>query len=580
MKREIFLQLTNNCPNKCSYCFVEKGNKSFNKIDEFISFIEKSDEELIIHFTGGEPMLEFNSIKEIISRTKNNPKVTYSTTLSGFGLDNKKIDFIAKNIQNIEISLDGTKQNHNLNRGLVNDNHKAIVDFIKSGITDNYKIVMVAHTNTASSLFENFKFVFGMVKDLDKIFIIKSFNHVWTENENNDLDKSFIKITDWLIEEKYNINKILEWLNFLFIKRHRSESTAIYVECEGDVFINIDKTKRLGELNSLNINEVYEIKENQEKTEYDYSKETGNGIINHILDLVINTNRIYIGGACNNNCIHCLDRKFGQERKFEENLISLVEKQLPDSNSFLITGGEPLMHKSIFNVLSLLKNSNKLITVETNSRLLSYDKISEKLVRFNPLVKIPLIGPTDEIHDLITKVPGSFEQTKKGIENFRSKNGRVIGYIPVLKQNYDTIIDILALFKSLKVNIVQISYPILNCDYLRTNGKNIALPYDEIKKLVPKWITFAEKENLTIVFNNIPNCVFEGADIMDQSEDDHKIKKEFCNECVYDKKCAGIYKEYFDLFDDKLNPVKEKTSKTNFLKKTDILNKILGSSNL
>ncbi|MEM4625242.1 MAG: TIGR04084 family radical SAM/SPASM domain-containing protein [Candidatus Pacearchaeota archaeon] len=122
------LIMTHLCNSKCSYCFsksiVEENdlNKKFRfnfsspssfKVDllQLKKFIE-SDQEAVICFYGGEPLLEMEKIIEIMK----NIDVPYRMQTNGKLLDKMPIEWLNR-IDKLLISIDGDKNRTDLNRG-------------------------------------------------------------------------------------------------------------------------------------------------------------------------------------------------------------------------------------------------------------------------------------------------------------------------------------------------------------------------------------------------------------------------------------------------------------------------------
>ena len=124
--RLVFI-LTNGCNLNCSYCFYKYdpnrhvGNADVNVLMNRYKEIAQSFPSGIskIQFFGGEPLLRFNLIKELVSRIceycdiNNYSKPTFGITTNGLLLDDDKINFLTENNVYITISIDGKEKNNN-----------------------------------------------------------------------------------------------------------------------------------------------------------------------------------------------------------------------------------------------------------------------------------------------------------------------------------------------------------------------------------------------------------------------------------------------------------------------------------
>lgn len=129
----IILMVVQECNLRCVYCYGNGGeytNKgimsektAFDSVDFLIN--NSDDEELFITFFGGEPLLNFKLIKEVVEYCKKREidagrKFRYSITTNGT-LINKEIEkFLKDNKFIMQISIDGEKEKHNANRYDIN----------------------------------------------------------------------------------------------------------------------------------------------------------------------------------------------------------------------------------------------------------------------------------------------------------------------------------------------------------------------------------------------------------------------------------------------------------------------------
>lgn len=130
--RVVSLMLTWACNLDCTYCF-EKFKRTDRKmstdtaqkilVNEFNNFkLHEPEGRLKVEFFGGEPLLQFDVIREITEWLKeNDPGVDYllSVTTNGTLLDEKKKEWFVRNKDRIRIvmSVDGANNMQEVNRG-------------------------------------------------------------------------------------------------------------------------------------------------------------------------------------------------------------------------------------------------------------------------------------------------------------------------------------------------------------------------------------------------------------------------------------------------------------------------------
>lgn len=176
------LEIVNKCNLNCTYCYLGEKKNVFMSMDVAKKAVEigiheaqkQFDKTLIIYFIGGEPLLAFHIIKEIVFCVKkeceeNNVKYIFSITTNGTLLTEDIVTFFGDNQFEIKLSLDGEKDIHDLNRK----------DYAGKGsyqiLSDNMKFL------------ENYDCLTG---------IPVSFAHVVTGNNYRFLSKSYQFLLD------------------------------------------------------------------------------------------------------------------------------------------------------------------------------------------------------------------------------------------------------------------------------------------------------------------------------------------------------------------------------------------------
>jgi uncharacterized protein len=125
---QIVFEVTDACNLKCKYCaygdmyydYDKRIGKNIpfhfikNTIDYLLPLISKSNDILYISFYGGEPLLNFDSIKQTVEYVKSiclERQIVFTMTTNGILLD-KYIDFLKDNGFKILVSIDGNEYNH------------------------------------------------------------------------------------------------------------------------------------------------------------------------------------------------------------------------------------------------------------------------------------------------------------------------------------------------------------------------------------------------------------------------------------------------------------------------------------
>ena len=130
--KHLIIQVTQDCNLRCSYCSFTQSDGTYRNhskkrqnIENVYRALEQlyansiDNDELIIGFYGGEPLLEFDMIKKIVGMTRAEfagKKVRFHVTTNGTLLTNDIIQFFSSNNFTMTISIDGPKAINDANR--------------------------------------------------------------------------------------------------------------------------------------------------------------------------------------------------------------------------------------------------------------------------------------------------------------------------------------------------------------------------------------------------------------------------------------------------------------------------------
>lgn len=141
--KALCLHVAHDCNLRCNYCFASqgdfKGDRSIMSSDvgkkalEFLVENSGNRRNLEVDFFGGEPLMNFNLVKELVhygrELEKNNEKhFRFTITTNGVLLDEEIIDFINEHMDNVVLSLDGRKEiNDKMRRTISGDGSYDII---------------------------------------------------------------------------------------------------------------------------------------------------------------------------------------------------------------------------------------------------------------------------------------------------------------------------------------------------------------------------------------------------------------------------------------------------------------------
>lgn len=120
--KALCLHISHDCNLRCKYCFAGTGNFGGARmlmppevaIDamEFVAKASGKRRNIEVDFFGGEPLMAFDTVIKTVEYVRAHEKewgknFRFTITTNGLALDDKKIDFINREMDNVVLSLDG-----------------------------------------------------------------------------------------------------------------------------------------------------------------------------------------------------------------------------------------------------------------------------------------------------------------------------------------------------------------------------------------------------------------------------------------------------------------------------------------
>lgn len=213
---------------------------------------------------------------------------------------------------------------------------------------------------------------------------------------------------------------------------------------------------------------------------------------------------------CNLKCKHCYadaGSVLSNEMTTKEIKTFIDDVYNTGCLSITFSGGEPLLHPDIFELMEYAKQKPLSVLLFTNGTLLTPD-IVEKLKNL-PVYKVSVSidGPDAQIHDALRGVPGAFEKTIKGVKLLKKAHIPVKASVSLTKLNYTKIPEILTLLKNLEVDDFKmwlISYS------GRPEEKNIFLGLDEFRTAMENYWKYqlgeSPREKDVFEYDKTENC--------------------------------------------------------------------------
>jgi len=143
---------------------------------------------------------------------------------------------------------------------------------------------------------------------------------------------------------------------------------------------------------------------------------------------------------CNNNCRHCWVRiapaakERSQELTFEEIRGIVDQARRLGAREWSISGGEPMLRPDFSEIFDYITRKSTSYGLNTNGALIT-PRIAQLLKRKGAKM-VALYGATPSVHDHITRNPGSFEATLRGMAYLREAGAGFVVQLVPMRDNY------------------------------------------------------------------------------------------------------------------------------------------------
>ncbi len=163
---------------------------------------------------------------------------------------------------------------------------------------------------------------------------------------------------------------------------------------------------------------------------------------------------VEVSHNCNLACEHCYngESSFADEMSLDE--FAAIFKELAAAGGLFmtLTGGEPLLHPRIFEIIEAARENGFAVRLFSNGTLID-ERIAEKLALLGVYeVGISVYGARAGTHDAVTLEPGSFFRAIGGIKAVVAHGIDAIAKFTFMNNNVDEFDDVRRLAANLRAN--------------------------------------------------------------------------------------------------------------------------------
>jgi MoaA/NifB/PqqE/SkfB family radical SAM enzyme len=138
---------------------------------------------------------------------------------------------------------------------------------------------------------------------------------------------------------------------------------------------------------------------------------------------------------CNERCVHCY---LPSDTRLSELSTSQIDSLLGEFSNMgglllQLTGGELLLRKDIIQIMNIVKAHGFVTSITSNLTLMT-DDVLQAIAEIHPRsVGCSIYAATAELHDAVTTVKGSFEESVRSIRSLRLAGIPVVVKSPLLR---------------------------------------------------------------------------------------------------------------------------------------------------
>lgn len=165
-----------------------------------------------------------------------------------------------------------------------------------------------------------------------------------------------------------------------------------------------------------------------------------------------------VTSACNLSCIHChasSGRPAPDDLDTEEGMRLMREiASVKDFRMLVLTGGEPLVRKDLFELLTYGKSLGLNLVLATNGTLIT-EEVAHRLRQSGVVgVAVSIDAADREIHNFMRNSPKAFDLALSGISNARKAGLAIQINYTANKHNIDNLPETIQLAEDLKADIM------------------------------------------------------------------------------------------------------------------------------
>jgi len=217
--------------------------------------------------------------------------------------------------------------------------------------------------------------------------------------------------------------------------------------------------------------------------------------------------------GCNNDCTICM--LSGLKRRFPAIGFDNFKKVIIDIvnegrfENLILSGAEVTTFDDLDRYVQFAASLGwfKKMQIQTNGRRLSDKGYLKHLIDCGVNEFFISIHGIDEVHDAITRMQGSFKETKEGLKNMEAFAVNVISNTVLTKTNLHDMPRLMTFLSNEKISEIHLwnFFPME-----RTDSRDLVVSMKDFISLLPEMLSIAKKAGKAVVLKSFPECLSVG----------------------------------------------------------------------
>lgn len=203
--------------------------------------------------------------------------------------------------------------------------------------------------------------------------------------------------------------------------------------------------------------------------------------------------QIEITNRCNLHCLHCANdagEPCPHELTTEEVLSAIDKLSALGAHSVTLTGGEPLLHPDLFEIIAYARKAPMTVTILTNGTLITQEQVQKfKTLGVNHFA-VSIDSMDEHIHDTFRGQKGALKKALRGVNLLKEAGFHVRVTVALNQLNKNQIVDTLKRLKNQDLT----DYQFAEVAFSGREVDGVSLSPEEYYHILVEQLTYLKEE--------------------------------------------------------------------------------------